>query len=217
MTGLCTLAELRAWRGATDPNATTALDEVFKVFILATSRHFEKICHRELALTAVTEYFDGNNSQQRYMEKPNQYVPVVTPPAVVLFTVLEGAPFTETVIAAIAYRVFDTGLLLYPNGFECPVSKYNYRVNYTYGFDCADWETNEIGGSVVFGVPNDLRKAVCMQTALNLKKASGRYGDSRLGLLAKTANIESETIESYITGIEPEALNMIQQYIKVMY
>lgn len=217
MPGLCTLSELRAWRGATDPNATTSLDEVFKIFILATSRHFEKICHRPLELTAQVEYFDGNNSQEKYLQYPNEYVPIITPPAVVLFSVLEGAPFTETLIAAADYRVFDQGLLLYPGSFICPTSKYNYRCNYTMGFDCSDWETNEIGGSVLFGVPHDLRKAVCMQTALNLKKASGVYGDSRLGLLAKGGNLETETIESYITGIEPEALNMIQQYIRVPY
>lgn len=217
MTGLCTVADIRGWRGADDPNALTGLEWAFEAFILATSRHFEKIAHRPLARSEQTEYFDGNNSNIKYLQYPNEYVPIITPPAVVLRSRSETTPFTETLIPAANYQVFESGLLIYMPIFICPVGKYNYVCEYTMGFDCANWIAFEFDGSLDFPVPEDLRKAVAMQTALNLKKASGKLGDSRLGLLAKTGTLESESIESYVQGIEPEALDMIKQYIRVPY
>lgn len=210
--GLCTLADVRAWRGADDWNAATVLDEVLKLFILATSDYFEKHCHRILRRQVVTEYFDGNNSEQYYLEEPNRYVPIDLSETFTLHS-RSGMPVTETLIAATQYEVFDDGLIIYPAYFVCGMKR-RYKAIYTCGFDCTGWDSVEIGGSEAFGVPDDLRKACAQQTALNLKKPSGRLGDARLGLSSKGL-IETEAISQYITGIEPEVAEMIKQYIKV--
>jgi hypothetical protein len=213
VSGLCTLSELRAWRGANDPNATTGLDEIFKLFILATSDYFEKHCHRVLRRQEYTEYLNGNNETWKYLSEPNRDVPLdVTAP----FTLHRRTqpPVTETLIAATRYEVFDDGKIIYTAGFDC--GQRNYKAVYTVGFDTTGWETIEIGGSQTFGVPDILRKACAMQTAMNLKKPSGRLGDARLGLTSKGL-IETELIAQYITGIEPEVAEMIKQYVKVMY
>lgn len=200
-------------RGANDWNAAIGLDNAFELFIVATSEYFEKHCHRGLRRQVYTEYLDGNNETWKYLSEPNRDVPLdVTAP----FTLHRRSqpPVTETLIAAAGYEVFDDGKIIYTAGFAC--GQRNYKAVYTFGFDTTGWQTHSIGGSEIFGVPTDLRKACAMQTALNLKKCAGRLGDARLGLTSKGL-IETELIAQYITGIEPEVAEILLQYVKVAY
>ena len=217
MTGLCLLSEVRAIRGSDDPNTphSAALEAIYKRFILATSRYAEKHCHRVLVQQQFTEYFDGNNATEKYLSQPNRAVPIsATAPAAILYSHGIVSPFTDTLIAATEYELFDDGMLRYPAGFAC--GKRNYKCIYYPGFDTTGWDTIDLGGSGTFGVPEDLSKAIAMQTCINLKKASGKVGDARLGLTSKGI-METESIDSYVTGIEPEVAEFLAQYVKVTH
>jgi len=211
MSGLCTIADVRTIRGADSYNDDTTLDDIFAVYIQATTAYFEKFCKRGLVRNVYTEYFDGNNEEWKYLSEPNRDVPIDLTESFTLHS-RASMPVVETLIAATAYEVFDDGLIRYPTGFEC--GKRNYKAIYTYGFDCSGWQVHQIGTSDTFAVPYDLRKSCAMQTCINLKKASGKLGDARLGLLTK-GSIETEGIAQYITGIEPEVASMLMQYVKV--
>lgn len=213
MSGLCTIADIRTIRGADDPSASSSatLDDIFAIYIQATTAYFEKYCKRHLVRTVYTEYFDGNNEEWRYLSEPNRDVPIDLTASFTLHS-RANMPVVETLIAATTYEVFDDGLIRYPTGFQC--GKRNYKAIYTYGFDCSGWQVFQIGTSDTFAVPYDLRKACAIQTAINLNKASGKLGDARLGLASKGL-IETEEISQYITGIEPEVASMIMQYVKV--
>ena len=214
MTALCTLADLKVFRGEDDVNLGTSLDDVFKVFIEATSKYAEQHCHRILMQRIHSEYFDGNNdaSGMYYLKEPDSHVPLDTTLPFLLYKVGESAPFTETLIASTEYRVFDDGMILYPACFAC--GRRNYRAIYYPGWDCTGWDTFDIGGSLTFGVPEDVRKAIAQQSQLNLLKAAGKYGQARLGLTSKGL-IETEQISTFVTGIESEVAEILKQYVKV--
>jgi hypothetical protein len=215
MTSLCLLSDIRMIRGYDNPDATITLDAYFKVFAAATTALFEKMCRRRLwrRTDPYYEYFDGNKEKQYYLQEANRYVPIgATAPAGSLYSIDVNSPFTATLIAAVDYRIFDDGLITYQAGFS--KGKRNYLCIYYPGFDNTGWDVVGINDTTVFGVPEDLRKAVAMQTCINLKKASGKLGDARLGLTGK-GSIEAESFERYVTGIEDEVMTMIRQYVRV--
>jgi len=213
--GLCTIADVRAWRGHDDPSATSEVDDVIRLFILSTSEYVERHCKRVMRRQEYSEYFDGNNSSEMYLSEPNREVPIDVDEPFYLYH-RRGSPRTDRLIDATRYEVHDDGLVIYPAGFICGIR--NFRAIYTVGFNTDGWDTLGIGGTGddEFGVPEDLRKAVAMQTALNLKKMSGRYGDARLGLTSKGL-METEAISEYVQGIEPEVKEILSRYRKVQY
>ena len=214
MSSLCLLSDIRMIRGYDNPDAATTLDAYFKVFAIATTALFEKMCRRRLWQRSdpYYEYFDGNDEKQYYLQEANRYVPIVSTTPGTLYSIDVNTPFTATLIDAVDYRIFDDGLITYQTGFTA--GKRNYLCVYYPGFYNIGWDVVGINDSTGFGVPEDLRKAVAMQTCINLKKASGKLGDARLGLTSK-GTIESESFERYVTGIEDEVLTMIRQYVRV--
>lgn len=213
---LCTLADLRTWRGHDDPTATSEVDAVIKRVILSTTEYIEKHCGRVLRRQEYIEYFDGNNMRQKYLSEPNRFVPIDLDETFELYK-RTSMPVVEELIDETAYEIHDDGLIIYPSGFVC--GKRNYKAVYTVGFDTTGWDTVGQGDSTGdddYKVPDDLRKACAMQTALNLKKMNARYGDARLGLISKGI-IETESISQYVRGIEPEVKELLAQYVKVQY
>jgi hypothetical protein len=215
MTSLCLLSDIRMIRGSDAPDTTSPLDSYYKIFCNATTAMFEKLCRRRLWMRTdpYFEYFDGNAEKEYYLQESNRNLPIQpTAPVGALYSLDVNAPFAATLIPATDYRIFDDGIITYQAGFV--VGKRNYLCVYYPGFINTGWDVIGINDSTVFGVAEDLRKACALQTCINLKKASGKLGDARLGLTSK-GSIEAESFERYVTGIEDEVQTMIRQYVRV--